>query len=81
MLEGRSKVGVVVCNGGNFSSFVWELLVRNLLTGCTGVVRAIGGYWARDGEWLEVWRSGRGLSNEIVAQTEDSGQIEGYGSL
>ena len=23
MLEGRSEVGVVVCNGGNFSGFVW----------------------------------------------------------
>ena len=44
MLEGRSEVDVVVCNGGNFSSFVWVQWVRNLLTGCTEVVQAIGGY-------------------------------------
>ena len=38
-------------------------------------MRAIGGYRAQGGEWLEVWRGGRGLSNEVVAQTEDSGLL------
>ena len=34
------------------------------MSGGTGLARAIGGYWARVGEWLEV-----------VAQTEDSGLL------
>ena len=73
MLSGHSEVGVVVCNGGNFSGFVWVSESQKWMSGGTGLAWAIGGYWARVGEWHEVWRGGRGLSNEVVAQTEDSG--------
>ena len=45
------------------------------MSGGTGLTQAIGGYWARGGEGLEVGRGGRGLSNEVVAQTEDSGLL------
>ena len=46
-----------------------------MLTGCIEVARAIGGCWAREGEWLEVRKGGRSLSNDVVAQTKDSGQM------
>ena len=45
------------------------------MSGHIGDVRAIGGYRARGGEWLEVWKAGRGLSNEVVAQTKESSKL------
>ena len=45
------------------------------MSGGTELAWAIRGYWARVGTWLEVWKGGRSLGNEVIAQTEDSGLV------
>ena len=81
LLSGCSEWSVVVWNGRNSSGFVWVLLGQNPLSGDRGYAQAIGGYWARGGEWLEVWRAGKGLSNEVVAQTKETWHALGCGSV
>ena len=39
-----SEVGMAVCNGGNFSSFVWVFESQKWMSWGTELAQAIGGY-------------------------------------